>query len=39
MSDEINEYIAGLFAREDELLRELRDEATRAGMPAISVPS
>jgi len=38
MSDEINEYIAGLFANEDELLRELRDEAARAGMPAISVP-
>jgi len=38
MGDEINEYIAGLFAREDELLRELRDEAERAGLPAISVP-
>ena len=38
MSDEINEYIAGLFASEDDLLRELREEAARAGMPAISVP-
>jgi predicted O-methyltransferase YrrM len=38
MSDEINEYIAGLFATEDALLRELREEAERAGMPAISVP-
>jgi predicted O-methyltransferase YrrM len=38
MSDEINEYIAGLFANEDDLLRELREEAVRAGMPAISVP-
>ena len=38
MSDQINEYITGLFAQEDELLRELRDEAARAGLPAISVP-
>lgn len=38
MSDEINEYITGLFAQEDDLLRELRDEAARAGLPAISVP-
>lgn len=38
MSDEINEYITNLFAREDDLLRELRDEAARAGLPPISVP-
>lgn len=38
MSDEVNEYITGLFAQEDDLLRELRDEAARAGLPAISVP-
>jgi predicted O-methyltransferase YrrM len=38
MSDGVNEYITGLFAREDDLLRELRDEAARAGLPAISVP-
>ncbi len=38
MSDEVNAYITGLFAREDDLLRELRDEAARAGLPAISVP-
>jgi caffeoyl-CoA O-methyltransferase len=38
MSDEINAYITGLFAQEDDLLRELRDEAARAGLPAISVP-
>ncbi|HET7621711.1 MAG TPA: O-methyltransferase [Gemmatimonadaceae bacterium] len=38
MSDEINEYITGLFAQEDDILRELRDEAARAGLPAISVP-
>ncbi|HEY9480356.1 MAG TPA: O-methyltransferase [Gemmatimonadaceae bacterium] len=38
MSDEINEYITGLFAQEDELLRELKEEASREGLPAISVP-
>jgi predicted O-methyltransferase YrrM len=38
MSDQVNEYITGLFAQEDDLLRELRDEAARAGLPAISVP-
>lgn len=38
MSDEINEYITNLFAREDDLLRELRDDAARAGLPQISVP-
>jgi predicted O-methyltransferase YrrM len=38
MSDEINEYITNLFAREDDLLRELRDDAARAGLPPISVP-
>jgi predicted O-methyltransferase YrrM len=38
VSDEINEYITNLFAREDDLLRELRDEAVRAGLPPISVP-
>ncbi len=38
MSDQVNEYIAGLFAQEDDLLRELRGEAARAGLPAISVP-
>lgn len=38
MSDEINEYITGLFAQEDDLLLDLREEAARAGLPAISVP-
>lgn len=38
MSDATSEYIAGLFAREDDLLSELRDDAARAGLPAISVP-
>lgn len=38
MSDEINEYITNLFAREDDLLRELREDAASAGLPPISVP-
>ena len=38
MSDGVNEYITGLFAQEDELLRELKEEASREGLPAISVP-
>jgi predicted O-methyltransferase YrrM len=38
MSDEVNRYIAGLFAQEDELLRGLREDAANAGLPAISVP-
>ena len=38
MSDQVNEYITGLFAQEDDLLRELRAEAEQAGLPAISVP-
>lgn len=38
MSDDIGDYITGLFAREDELLRELREDAARAGLPPISVP-
>lgn len=38
MSDEVNEYITGLFAQEDDLLLDLREEAARAGLPAISVP-
>ncbi len=38
MSDDVDRYIAGLFAQEDDLLRELRDDAVRTGLPAISVP-
>lgn len=39
MSDGIADYIAGLFAREDELLRSLREEADRSGLPPIAVPA
>jgi predicted O-methyltransferase YrrM len=38
VSDAIGDYIAGLFAREDELLRSLREEADRSGLPPIAVP-
>lgn len=36
-SDPAGEYIAGLFAREDDLLASLREEADRSGMPPISI--
>ena len=39
MSDRTGEYIAGLFAREDELLASLREEADRTGLPPISISS
>jgi len=38
MSDRISEYIAGLFAPEDDLLRALREDADRSGLPPIAVP-
>jgi len=38
VSDPVAEYIAGLFAAEDGVLRALRQDAERAGLPAISVP-
>lgn len=38
MSDAIADYIAGLFAPEDAILRALREEADREGLPPISVP-
>jgi predicted O-methyltransferase YrrM len=38
MSDGVSDYITGLFAREDEVLRTLREEADRSGLPPISVP-
>lgn len=38
MSDGIGDYIAGLYAPEDAVLRTLREEADRAGLPPISVP-
>ena len=37
MSDRTGDYIAGLFAPEDELLAALREEADRTGMPPIAV--
>jgi caffeoyl-CoA O-methyltransferase len=37
MSDRVGDYIAGLFAREDELLVSLREDADRSGLPPISV--
>ncbi|HET7565057.1 MAG TPA: O-methyltransferase [Gemmatimonadaceae bacterium] len=38
MSDAVADYIAGLFAPEDDVLRALREDAERAGLPPISVP-
>jgi predicted O-methyltransferase YrrM len=38
VSDGIADYIAGLFAREDEILRALREDADRNGLPPIAVP-
>ncbi len=38
MSDGISDYIAGLFAPEDEILRALREDADREGLPPIAVP-
>ena len=38
MSDRVGDYIAGLFAREDDVLRSLREDADREGLPPISVP-
>src|SRR5690348_12549146 len=37
MSDRTGEYIAGLFAPEDELLASLREEADRTGLPPIAI--
>jgi len=37
VSDRTGDYIAGLFAPEDELLAALREEADRTGMPPIAV--
>lgn len=38
MSDRIGDYIAALFAPEDDVLRALREEADRSGLPPISIP-
>lgn len=37
MSDAIGEYVARLFAPEDELLISLREEADRTGLPPIAI--
>jgi predicted O-methyltransferase YrrM len=37
VSDRTGEYIAGLFAPEDELLASLREEADRTGLPPIAI--
>jgi caffeoyl-CoA O-methyltransferase len=37
MSDNTGEYISALFAREDELLLALREEADRTGLPPIAI--
>ena len=38
MSDRIAEYIAALYAPEDAVLRALREDADRSGLPPIAVP-
>lgn len=35
--DHVSDYIAGLFATEDELLASLREEADRTGLPPASI--
>ena len=37
MSDRTDEYLCGLFAREDETLLALREEADRSGLPPIAI--
>lgn len=37
MSDELGDYLTGLFAPEDELLLALREDADRSGLPPISI--
>ena len=37
MSDPLDDYVAALFAPEDRLLLDLRDEADRSGLPPISI--
>ena len=39
MADRAGEYIAGLFGAEDALLAELRDAASRSGLPSIAISS
>ena len=37
MSDPVANYVSGLFAREDETLLALREEADRTGLPPIAI--
>ena len=37
MSDRVDEYIASLFARDDDVLAALREAADREGLPPISI--
>ena len=37
MSDEVGDYLAGLFAPEDAILVALREEADRSGLPPIAI--
>ena len=37
MSDRVDEYIASLFARDDEVLAALREAADREGLPPIAI--
>ena len=37
MNDRVGEYVARLFAAEDEILMSLREEADRTGLPPISI--
>ena len=37
MNDRIGDYVARLFAAEDEILMSLREEADRTGLPPISI--
>ncbi|HET7583901.1 MAG TPA: O-methyltransferase [Gemmatimonadaceae bacterium] len=39
MDDRVAEYIARLFAPEDPVLRALREDADRSGLPPIAVPA
>jgi predicted O-methyltransferase YrrM len=39
VADPTGDYISSLFAREDELLISLREEADRSGLPPISISS
>ena len=37
MSDPVGEYLSALFAREDDVLLALREEADRSGLPPIAI--